>query len=56
MTQEGSLLNITGNSDVKLVFCIRVTTKYKVHYVGIGDIVPVSIKPGKKRCRINLFK
>jgi large subunit ribosomal protein L14 len=51
MIQIGSSLNIIDNSGAKTGFCIRVITKYKAQYAGIGDTVLVSIKKVRRKRR-----
>jgi large subunit ribosomal protein L14 len=51
MIQAGSFLNIIDNSGAKVAFCIRVITKHKAQYAGIGDTVLVSIKRVRKKRR-----
>lgn len=51
MIQVGSLLNIIDNSGAKTASCIRVITKYKAQYAGVGDIILVSIKKVRKKRR-----
>ena len=51
MIQVGSSLNIIDNSGAKIGSCIRVITKYKAQYAGIGDTILVSIKKVRKKRR-----
>jgi len=51
MIQVGSSLNIIDNSGAKTAYCIRIITKYKAQYAGIGDTILVSIKKVRKRRR-----
>ena len=51
MIQVGSSLNIIDNSGAKTAYCIRVITKHKAQYAGIGDTVLVSIKSVRKKRR-----
>lgn len=51
MIQVGSFLNIIDNSGAKIAFCIRIITKHKAQYAGIGDTILVSIKKVRKKRR-----
>lgn len=51
MIQIGSSLNIIDNSGAKTAYCIRIITKYKARYAGVGDTILVSIKRVRKNRR-----
>ena len=51
MIQVGSSLNIIDNSGAKIGSCIKIITKYKAQYAGVGDTILVSIKKVRKKRR-----
>lgn len=53
MIQTNTILNVSDNSGVKTVMCIKVAKGFKNSFSKIGDVITVSIKTLRKKRKIN---